>query len=544
MDEGFPAVATSGEGVLETFVAATRVMLRRMLADADERTRREIDGQQLETHLERAFGPILARRRQSAGEDGAERRDCLPQDPIVIADDDLLQGSVQASLELGERLSGEAARSARREREAEAYRALSETLQGIGASFDGHAIVDSVLRVTAGILDARVVSWVRRGNDGEPALGRIRGANTDPLLAFPAGRRLLAHMLESGRSCVVDDVHAEVDDSAGQRSLEGLRAAAVVPVACEPPGGLVVYAPAPDGRISSADVRFLDTVAGHLAVGLQKARLHGELERRRERLEQMVDSRTRQLRQGYEERRALEQTKERFLGNLSHEMKTPLTAMLSAAVFLRDYKSNLKQRAEMTATIVESGERLQELLDELFRLVSLDADAGPPQREPVSPRRLIEEAAELAGGVPVRIELSGAPERLNVDAAQLARALANLVDNAAKFSPEAGEVEVRVGRTAGGPEGERELVVLAVLDRGSGIPEADRERIFSPFEQGGDPLSGKPSGIGLGLYEARLVARRHGGSLEYRPREGGGSEFRIEIPAGAVVREAEATVGA
>jgi signal transduction histidine kinase len=75
-------------------------------------------------------------------------------------------------------------------------------------------------------------------------------------------------------------------------------------------------------------------------------------------------------------------------------------------------------------------------------------------------------------------------------------------------------------------------VAISVLDRGPGIQEEEVERIFVAFEQGGDPLTAKPGGVGLGLYEARTIARRHGGTLIHLPRPGGGSEFRISLPAG------------
>jgi signal transduction histidine kinase len=73
-------------------------------------------------------------------------------------------------------------------------------------------------------------------------------------------------------------------------------------------------------------------------------------------------------------------------------------------------------------------------------------------------------------------------------------------------------------------------MAISVLDRGCGVAEEDRERIFAPFEQGGEPLTSKPRGVGLGLHEARLVAHKHGGELEYRPRRQKGSEFRLVIP--------------
>ena len=73
-------------------------------------------------------------------------------------------------------------------------------------------------------------------------------------------------------------------------------------------------------------------------------------------------------------------------------------------------------------------------------------------------------------------------------------------------------------------------VGLSVLDQGSGVDDEDIERIFSAFEQGGQDLTDKPDGFGLGLHEARAIAQRHGGSLEYSQRKAGGSEFKIWIP--------------
>ena len=134
---------------------------------------------------------------------------------------------------------------------------------------------------------------------------------------------------------------------------------------------------------------------------------------------------------------------------------------------------------------------------------------------------------------------SGLPQAL-VEFDRIARALANLVENARKFAPPGSEVEIVVTASALAHSGEGvPAVAFAVLDRGPGLPEGEVERAFQPFEQGGDPLTSKPSGVGLGLYEARIIAHGHGGTLTYAPREGGGSEFRISVPAAlATVEEA------
>ena len=71
---------------------------------------------------------------------------------------------------------------------------------------------------------------------------------------------------------------------------------------------------------------------------------------------------------------------------------------------------------------------------------------------------------------------------------------------------------------------------ISIFDRGPGIDPEDRQRLFSPFEQGGDQVTGKPAGIGIGLHEARTIARLHNGDLDHYDREGGGSEFRLVLP--------------
>jgi signal transduction histidine kinase len=118
--------------------------------------------------------------------------------------------------------------------------------------------------------------------------------------------------------------------------------------------------------------------------------------------------------------------------------------------------------------------------------------------------------------------------------------VANLIDNAVKFSPASSIVKVVVQSGACGSGRTTPAMAISVLDRGSGVAPDHRERIFQPFEQGGDPAAPKPSGIGIGLYEARTMARRHGGGLEYRPREGGGSEFRLVVPLAPETESASA----
>jgi signal transduction histidine kinase len=169
-----------------------------------------------------------------------------------------------------------------------------------------------------------------------------------------------------------------------------------------------------------------------------------------------------------------------------------------------------KRKRQLEQDIAE----LDALIDEILLASRLDAVQAREADEEVDLLALAaEECARYEGA-----ELHGEPVDLRGDPRLLRRMLRNLLENAARHG--APPVEVRVGRGARGAE-------IAVCDRGSGVPEADRERVFEPFFR---RVGGKErGGAGLGLSLVRQIARRHGGEAHCRPREGGGSCFAIEL---------------
>jgi two-component system sensor histidine kinase KdpD len=213
-------------------------------------------------------------------------------------------------------------------------------------------------------------------------------------------------------------------------------------------------------------------------------------------------------------------------------MRTPLTAIVCSASFLRDYGGAPEERREMTENVLRGAGALERLLDGLFRIARLERGGEPLGSCPISAPSIVARAIELAGTAEVDVAMAGELPAVIGDPDLAPRALANLLDNARKFSPPGSRVELRV-EACGLRIGKRtaEAVAFTVLDRGPGVPASDLERLFEAFEQGGETLTAKPAGVGLGLYEARLAARRHGGLLRYTPRPGGGSEFRLVLPA-------------
>lgn len=566
--KGIPACATEGRGVLETFIAGSRAMLQRLVALADARTRKEIDVEQLNAHIDRAFEPYRGRvadasrtaepadvpgldpaeaaARAAGGPEGAGSGAAAGRDDattsIVLDSDDLLHDSVAVSVTLAERLAAASSRGRRLESEAEAQRRLVETLRRVGASFDPAHIVDAVLSAAAETLRAPVVAFLVREDGGPWTAERVLGARAEPLLdgeAGEAGPALVARLLDRGEACATSDLRLELggadpEGDARPEALRRLRAVAGVPVDADGRRALLAYAAEPDGAFRPEDERFMATLAGQLAVGLEKARLYVDQERRGALLERRVAERTRDLERAYDDLRQLDRLKDRFLANVSHEMKTPLTAILSAGAVLRDYAPDAAEREEMVGTVLDAAAALDALLDNLFRLVDLERDAGPLEVEELDAAAVLRDAIDLSGHPEARFHAELAPCALTADRPRIARALANLFDNAVKFSGPDVAVDVRLepaelerdGRTCS-------AVAISVLDRGTGVAEDDRARIFNPLEQGGDIDTAKPHGLGLGLHEARIIAERHGGALDYLPREGGGSRFRIVLPVRA-----------
>jgi signal transduction histidine kinase len=213
---------------------------------------------------------------------------------------------------------------------------------------------------------------------------------------------------------------------------------------------------------------------------------------------------------------------------------TQRTLLASASHALRSPLARLRVAAELLAGDGPEAGRARELRDQLAREVgSLDAAV----EELLAVSRLELGAADYAQvdllalaaeeGARVGAEVSGAPVELVGDARSLRHLLRNLLENARRHAGGAIELSVTPldGRRPGG--GAR----VAVCDRGPGIAEPERERIFEPFVKGASAGDARDAGVGLGLAIVRQIARHHGGEASARPRDGGGSGFEVTLPS-------------
>ncbi len=261
-----------------------------------------------------------------------------------------------------------------------------------------------------------------------------------------------------------------------------------------------------------------------------------ELERYKTNLEQMVEDRTRELREArdqlshtVEQLREAEGVRTRFFGNVSHEIRTPLSLILLAASEIeRRAGAPLDSRGRgHLSTITDGAHKLVRLVDELLLLAAGQEDKLEVVPEPTDVGALIGKlviawgpAAAVAG-----LDLvTRAPASLvaNVDPVAFERIASNLVSNAVKYTPRGGRVEIEL-------EPRDADIELAVLDTGAGIPADLTQRLFGRFERASG-ADRRKVGTGLGLWLVRQLVEAHGGSIAASPRAGGGTELRARFP--------------
>jgi len=228
-----------------------------------------------------------------------------------------------------------------------------------------------------------------------------------------------------------------------------------------------------------------------------------------------------------------------LVANVSHELKTPLTAIRGYAETLEDGALEQPEVARrFTGRILEQCERLETLLHDLLTLSWLEGDEESEERQGVDLETLLRATVELlapqaiAREVEVTLEVeAGASHRIGHrighcigDPEQLERMLKNLLENAIKYNRQGGTVWLRL-------RADEERMLLEVEDTGIGIPPGNIDRVFERFYRVDKGRSRDQGGTGLGLAIVKHVVRGHGGQIEVSSRLGEGSLFRVWLPA-------------
>ena len=230
------------------------------------------------------------------------------------------------------------------------------------------------------------------------------------------------------------------------------------------------------------------------------------------------------------ELRRLERVRQDFVANVSHEFKTPLTAIQGfAETLLAGALDDPRNNRRFLEIIREHAARLARLTDDLLKLARIEAGKLEVEFLSVRPMELIERCAETAllqaNQKQIALEMDVPPDlpAMRGDSGLLADVLQNLLDNAIQYTPAGGRI--RVSATASTRD-----VVIAVVDTGIGIPLADQERIFERFYRVDAARSREAGGTGLGLSIAKHIVEAHGGRVWVESEVGRGSKFYFSVP--------------
>ncbi len=414
---------------------------------------------------------------------------------------------------------------ARSRQQAARVRALAEASRAFAeASLDLQAVLDTVSRHIAGAIDDLCV--VRLLSEDGCWLEPVAVHHTDPdalalmrdLVArdpFPADEGFLGQVIQRGEPLFIpqlsDEDLARLIKPEYAPYLERYRLASALAVPLRVGGRVIgaigAWRATPDRPFTEDDLTFLQELADRAAQAIDNARLY-----------QAAQEATR--------------ARETFLSIASHELKTPLTTVKAYGQllqrFLEQPRLDRERLAHVASQLVAQTERFETLINDLL-------DVSRIQRGRLELRPQPTDLSGLAAEVLARFEQAAertsrhtlvldapAPVRGRWDPARIDQVLTNLVSNALKYSPQGGEVRVRVRQDG-------EAAVVQVSDHGVGIAPEEQARLFRPFVRG-ERVRTSVGGTGLGLYIAWEMVAQHGGEIAVESTPGQGSTFTVRLP--------------
>jgi signal transduction histidine kinase len=272
------------------------------------------------------------------------------------------------------------------------------------------------------------------------------------------------------------------------------------------------------GPLNEYDLHILSVFAAHVSVSIERVRLYHNLERKAEELEA-----------AYGQLKVIDQIKSDFIINVSHEYRTPVTIILGYLELLRSMLSEPAQ-VEKVGVAMDAANRLSSLIDDSTSLLRLDTGSSPFLFQECQLHYFLEESVRRqwprfgVKGVDLTLDLPDQLPPIWADQDKMIKVFDKLLDNALKFTPAGGFARVKA---QGNPDGG---VLITVEDSGSGVAPEDMDRVFDRFEQGGDIMTEKPEGTGLGLPIAKAIVTGHRGTIQLDENFSDGTRIVVTLP--------------
>jgi two-component system, sensor histidine kinase and response regulator len=349
----------------------------------------------------------------------------------------------------------------------------------------------------------------------------------------------------NGMSRAIDSIELEYANNPcmlEMMSRSQIQSKAIVPIVVKSElwGLLIAHQCQSPRQWQVSETQFLQQVAEHLALAIDRSELYATNLWHTQDLEQRVNERTRELRDAVMVAQTANQSKTEFLALLSHELRTPLTSILGlSATLLRLPLADLTDRQQNYLQIIHnSGEHLSELIDDILDFYKLEVGKTFLKVSEFSLPKLMEQVIEIVKPkVELRkielelqiikdgnniVQMSGDDLRFRGDTKRVRQILLNIITNAIKFTPERGTVVVRVWIEDG-------YAIFEVEDNGIGIEADQIPRLFKKFHQLDRNFDRDYGGMGLGLAIVQQLVELHGGTIEVDSVLGSGSTFTVRL---------------
>ena len=228
-------------------------------------------------------------------------------------------------------------------------------------------------------------------------------------------------------------------------------------------------------------------------------------------------------------RKEIERMKNEFVSVVSHELRTPLSSIVGSLGLLAKMQNERDDVQRLIRVARDNSQRLVRLINDILDVEKLDTDTLQIRREPVELEALLDSAVQANQGyadqfgVNLALGQGAGPAWVDANYDRLMQVMANLLSNAAKFSPSGARVEIRLQRLT-------EAYRVSVADPGQGIPEEFKPRVFDRFSQADSSTSRRRGGTGLGLTICKMIVDKLGGKIGFESTAGLGSTFYFELP--------------
>jgi PAS domain S-box-containing protein len=417
---------------------------------------------------------------------------------------------------------------------------LAESSNVIGAIVPTEDIYEAICNIAVRNFDLKM-AWIGLIEDGSYYVtplaqsGFEEGYLSDVIIKWddspegmgPTGMAVKTRIPQAMHNIDADPAYAPWKDKALKRGYKSSLSIPLINSEAQVFGVLNLYSSEPR-FFTKKTVRLFITFANHAVSAIENRQLI-------EGLEEKIKDRTKEVDEARMQAESANRAKSDFLSNMSHEMRTPLGAIIGFSEMMKEgFAGKINaQQSEYLGKVINASNQLLSLINDLLDLAKIEAGKMELDLKEFNLGELLETSLAmfndkaLKHNLKLGLDIGEGTEKVTADAAKIRQIMLNLLGNAVKFTPEGGSVHVRA-------RGGQNFIEISVADTGIGISEEDREKLFQPFQQLDSVLTKKYKGTGLGLSICKRLVELHEGKIWIEGLEGGGSRFSFVIPANRV----------